>query len=98
MMINNNIDNSDTEILESVENGEWTSIPNADDMKKHLMQVAAETAIADYRINISVLQRDVEVLKTKALEEGIPYQMLVTSILHKYVTGKLIEPQRSFAS
>ena len=92
------INNGDTEIINSVENGEWTPVPNADDIKKRLIQAATETAIADYRINISMLQRDVEVLKTKALEEGIPYQMLVTSILHKYVTGKLIEPHRSFAS
>ncbi|SIR09195.1 hypothetical protein SAMN05920897_1381, partial [Alkalispirochaeta americana] len=43
----------------------------------------------DYRINIRISKRDVEALKTKALEEGIPYQTLVTSILHKYVTGNL---------
>jgi predicted DNA binding CopG/RHH family protein len=92
------VNNSDTDIIDSVEKGEWISIPNADAVKQRLMQAAAETAIADYRLNISMLKRDVEVLKTKALEEGIPYQMLVTSILHKYVTGKLIEPHRSLAS
>lgn len=94
----NNIRQSETEMIESVENGEWKSIPNIDDMKKRLMQAAAETAIADYRINLSLSKRDVEVFKTKALEEGIPYQMLMTSILHKYITGKLIEPQRSVAA
>ncbi len=90
-----NIYTDDTEIIESVENGEWRSIPKIDDMKKRLMQAAAETAMTDYRIDLSISKRDVEVLKTKALEEGIPYQILMTSILHKYVTGKLVEPQRS---
>jgi predicted DNA binding CopG/RHH family protein len=61
--------------------------------KKRLMQAAAETAAKDYQINISVSKRDAEALKTKALEEGIPYQELVTSILHKYVTGIIIERQ-----
>lgn len=97
-MINNIHNNSDTEIIESVENGEWSSIPHIEDMKKRLMQAATETAIADYRIHISMSKRDVEVLKTKALEEGIPYQMLMTSILHKFVTGKLIESQRSLVA
>lgn len=59
-MMMNNINSSDTEIIESVENGEWRSIPNAEDMKKRLMQAAAETAIADYRININMSKRDVK--------------------------------------
>ncbi len=42
-------------------------------------------------MNIRIAQRDLEGLKTKALEEGMPYQTLVASILHKYVTGKLKE-------
>jgi len=47
--------------------------------------------VHDYRINVRISKRDVEALKTRALEEGIPYQTLVTSILHNYVTGKLEE-------
>ena len=81
----------DKEIIESIENGEWKSIENLEDMKKKLIVAASETAIKDYRINVRISKRDVEALKTRALEEGIPYQTLVTSILHKYVTGKLEE-------
>lgn len=84
-------DNTDNEIMESVENGEWKSIPNYNEMKRNLMKAASETALKDYRINVRISKRDVEALKTKALEEGIPYQTLVTSILHKYVTGNLSE-------
>ena len=79
------------EIIESIENGEWRSIDNLEDMKKKLIIAASETAIKDYRINVRISKRDVEALKTRALEEGIPYQTLVTSILHKFVTGKLEE-------
>jgi len=84
-------DYTDNEIMESVENGEWKSVSNIDEMKRILMKAASETALKDYRINVRISKRDVEALKTKALEEGIPYQTLVTSILHKYVTGNLKE-------
>jgi predicted DNA binding CopG/RHH family protein len=81
----------DKEIIESIENGEWSSIDNLEEIKRRLTIAASETAIKDYRINVRISKRDVEALKTRALEEGIPYQTLVTSILHKYVTGKLEE-------
>jgi len=77
--------------MQSIENDEWTSVSNFDEIKQNLMKAAAETAIKDYRINVRISKRDVEALKTKALEDGIPYQTLVTSILHKYVTGRLKE-------
>jgi predicted DNA binding CopG/RHH family protein len=81
------------ELISSVENEEWTSVSDVDSFKKRLMQAAAETAAKDCQINVRVSKRDAEALKTKALEEGIPYQVLVTSILHKYVTGRIIERQ-----
>lgn len=77
------------ELIESVETGEWKSVPNLEQLKKDLKVAARKTAIKDYRINIRISKRDVEALKTKALEEGVPYQTLVASILHKYVTGSL---------
>jgi predicted DNA binding CopG/RHH family protein len=82
------------ELMTSIENEEWTSVSDFNLFKKRLMQAASETAAKDYQINVSVSKRDAEALKTKALEEGIPYQELVTSILHKYVTGRIVERQR----
>ncbi len=79
------------DLINSVEAGEWTSASNLNSMKDRLVKAASETALKDYRINVRISKRDVEALKTKALEEGIPYQTLVTSILHKYVTGKIVE-------
>ena len=81
------------EVAESVERNEWSSVTNLQSMKDRLVQAASETALKDYRINIRISKRDVEALKTKALEEGIPYQTLVTSILHKYVTGRIVEKE-----
>lgn len=84
-------DNEEYEIQSSLEKGEWNSSKNLSDFRQKLVQAAEETALKDYRINVRISKRDVEALKTKALEEGIPYQTLVTSILHKYVTGKIVE-------
>ena len=92
----NNVE--EREIIDSVENDKWTSVSNLSSMKERLMQAATETALKDYRINVRISKRDVEALKTKAMEEGIPYQTLVTSILHKYVTGRIVEKkEKTFA-
>ncbi len=88
----------ESELINSVEAGEWTSVPHLSAMKERLIKAASETSLKDYRINVRISKRDVEALKTKALEEGIPYQTLVTSILHKYVTGRIIEKsEKTFA-
>jgi predicted DNA binding CopG/RHH family protein len=87
-------EHEEKELIASVENEELTSVSDVNSFKNRLMQAAAETAAKDYQINVSVSKRDAEALKTKALEEGIPYQELVTSILHKYVTGRIVERQR----
>ncbi len=79
------------ELLDSIENNEWKPVKDFAGIKASLEKAAAETAMKDYRMNIRISKRDVEALKTKALEEGIPYQTLVTSILHKYITGNLID-------
>lgn len=81
----------ESELMAAVEAGQWTSAPNFLALKEKLQQAATETALKDHRINVRISKRDVEALKTKALEEGIPYQTLVTSILHKFVTGKMVE-------
>ncbi|CAK8718301.1 Antitoxin [Candidatus Electronema halotolerans] len=86
-------EHEEKELIASVENEEWTSVSDLDSFKKRLMRAAAETTAKDYQINVRVSKRDAEALKTKALEEGIPYQELVTSILHKYVTGRIVERQ-----
>ncbi len=56
---------------------------------KELKAAADETFKKDRRINIRITSRDLEGLQRRALEEGVPYQTLVSSILHKYVSGSL---------
>jgi len=83
--------NTEKELEKTIENDEWQSVSNLSEMKKQFKAAAKSTLLKDQRMNIRIAQRDLEGLKTKALEEGMPYQTLVSSILHKYVTGKLKE-------
>ncbi len=77
------------ELIASVERGEWKPVK---DMEKEIARhrlMARETMKKDQRINVRLTRHDLISLKTRAVHEGIPYQTLVTSVLHKYVTGQL---------
>ena len=83
----------ESDLLKTIEHDEWESVKNLSEMKSRLEQAAKNTMLKDQRMNIRIAQRDLEGLKTKALEEGIPYQTLVSSVLHKYLSGRLIEKE-----
>ena len=85
------LDKEEKELLKSIESGKWSSVKNIETYKKHLQDVARRTMLKDKRMNIRISSRDLNRLKVRALEEGIPYQTLVSSILHKYLIGKLKE-------
>ena len=84
-----NLDNEDREYIDSLENGEWRSAKNQKALLLELKETASNTMAKDQRMNIRIGKRDLEGIKAKALEEGMPYQTLVASIIHKYVNGKL---------
>ncbi|HQQ87853.1 MAG TPA: hypothetical protein PLA72_07610 [Smithellaceae bacterium] len=85
------LDNNEKDILGSYENGEWIEVPDMkDEIKKHV-DYAKSTTRKDKRVNIRMSQRDLESLQRKALEEGIPYQTLISSLLHKFINGRLVE-------
>ncbi len=93
-MANNKIayfDEEEKELIESVERGEWETISGKDlkNRKKEAQTYAEGTLKKDKRVNIRISERDLKNLKIKALEEGIPYQTLVSMVLHKYLSGKL---------
>jgi predicted DNA binding CopG/RHH family protein len=80
----------DLAMLESSKQDEWQS--DAPPESLQAFQAYGLTAMArDKRITIRISSRDLEELQIKALEEGMPYQTLITSILHKYVSGRLTE-------
>ena len=58
---------------------------------------ARATGIKDRRVNIRLSSGDLSDMQVKALEEGVPYQTLIASVLHKHVTGRLTEPPERLA-
>jgi predicted DNA binding CopG/RHH family protein len=79
------------DLLESIEKGEWKSAKKKASIMQELSETAVNTMLKDQRMNIRIGKRDLDGIKEKAFEQGIPYQTLVASIIHKYVTGKLKE-------
>lgn len=77
-------------LLDAVESGEFESVLN-EKRRRELERAAADTFRKDKRINIRISNRDLMAVQARALEEGIPYQTLVSSIIHKYVSGSLRE-------
>ena len=90
-MTNNKLNNEEKEILESYEQGEWKSVPNLEERKKELKEYAKATIRKDKRLNIRISSRDLNELQRKAIHEGLPYQTYISSILHKFINGRLIE-------
>ena len=85
------IDDYDLEILNSYEKGGLKSVATKAELAK-FKAAARATAIKDRRVNIRLSSGDLSDIQVIALEEGIPYQTLIASVLHKYVSGRLAEP------
>lgn len=77
------LDDEEKQLLEEVERGEWKPVKDFAKRKKELMQIAKNTSNKTKNINIRLTARDLYKLKAKAVREGIPYQTLASSILHK---------------
>jgi predicted DNA binding CopG/RHH family protein len=84
------LDQEEKKVLEDFESGKYKSVLT-DKRKKQLADAAENTFKKDKRINIRLSSRDLEALQRRALREGVPYQTLVSSVLHKYVSGSLKE-------
>lgn len=79
------------DLLGSFENGEWRSVPNLKNEIERYASSAAATLSKDKRINIRLSSRDLEDVQMRAAEEGMPYQTLIASVIHKYVSGRLFD-------
>ena len=79
------------ELLASYENEEWQSAKGVKEQAAQYRAYARATLRKDKRVNIRISEKDLLDLQKRALHEGIPYQTLISSVLHKYVTGALAE-------
>jgi len=87
------IDAYEEEVLVAFEEGKLDSVATKEELAR-FKAAARSTAIKDRRVNIRLSSGDLSDIQVKALEEGVPYQTLIASVLHKYVTGRLAERPR----
>ena len=84
------LDAYETDILKAFESGKMRSVATKAELAK-FREAARATAIKDRRVNIRLSSGDLADIQVRALEEGMPYQTLIASVLHKYVSGRLAE-------
>jgi len=82
------LDKDELKLAESIENEEWISDLTKKE-KKQYEEYARYSLSKRKRINIRMSERDLKKIQAKAIEEGIPYQSLISMLIHKYNEGKL---------
>ena len=85
------LDIEEQDILESFDRGEWKTVTGVIQERKKLQDAAKKTLRKDARINIRMSSKDLSDVQVFAAQEGIPYQTLISSIIHKFVSGRLTE-------
>lgn len=84
---NYKLTNEENQLLKEVEAGEWKSVKNLKSELKRYQEIARNTLNKVRNINLRVSEKTLRKLRNKAVDEGIPYQTLASSILHKYVNA-----------
>ena len=87
------IDDEEKELFDSLENDEWKPVKNFEEEKAKAVSAARNTLKKDKRINLRLTEKDYHQIQIKAIEEGIPYQSLISSLIHKYLNGSLTVKQ-----
>ena len=89
--MNDSLNAEERDILERFERGELPSAPSAEQEIAAAHQAARSTFNKTKRVNLRVTERDFNLAHSRAREEGIPYQTLLSSVIHKYLSGRLTE-------
>ena len=85
------LDKFEKDINNSYENNEWKSVKNVSQRISKYQSIAKIHLKKEKRINIRISEKDLEDIQRNAITQGLPYQTWISSIIHKYNTGLLIE-------
>lgn len=83
------IDQEEKELMESIKRDEWQSVSNLEEEKEKAVAAVRNTLKKDKRINLRLTQKDYYQIQIRAIEEDIPYQTLISSLVHQYLNGTL---------
>ena len=89
--VENNLSEEERELLELVERGELVQVPNVEQEMEYARRAARNTLNKTKRVNLRMTERDFNLAHARANEEGIPYQTLLSSVIHKYLSGRMTE-------
>ncbi|WP_420439654.1 antitoxin [Candidatus Palauibacter sp.] len=89
--MNDRLSPEEREILDRFERGELRRVVGVEDEMESARQAARATFRKTRRVNLRVTERDFDLAHARAREEGIPYQTLLSSVIHKYLSGRLTE-------
>ncbi|HCE44644.1 MAG TPA: antitoxin [Lentisphaeria bacterium] len=84
-----NMTKEEKNLLDSVERGEWKRISDFQSESARYSNAARAALRKDNRVNIRMAERDLLRFKKTAMREGLPYQTLISSVLHKYINGRI---------
>ena len=85
------LDSYEKEILDAFEQGTLKSVTDPEAEMADALEAAKNTFNKNKRVNLRITEQDFDLAHIRALEDGIPYQTLLSSIIHKYLTGRLVE-------
>ena len=83
--------NEEKELFISLERNEWKQIPHFEKERRRYEKAARATFRKDKRINIRISEKDLINIQKRAVIEGLPYQTFISSIIHKFIGGRLVE-------
>lgn len=90
-MKKNKLDHNEQNILNSLDRGEWQPVARREEAIDRHVGYAKNTLTKDRRVNIRISSKDLEELQAIAVEDGLPYQTLMASVLHRFVSGRLVD-------
>jgi predicted DNA binding CopG/RHH family protein len=92
------LDRYEKQVLSAFESGQLKSVVTSEASLRRYREYARATLAKNARVNIRMSTKDLSDIQTRAAEEGMPYQTLMASVLHKFATGRLVEKKPSAAS
>jgi predicted DNA binding CopG/RHH family protein len=91
MMKTSNLDKEERDLVASFERGEWKSVENLEQEREQHRQIARNTLRKDKRVTVRISSKDFEDIRAIAAEDGIPYQTLISSVLRRFASGRLMD-------
>ena len=83
------LDKEEAALEKEIENGEWVTVPDMENEISKIRVQAHNFQNKNKKINLRLSDWDYNKIKIKAVQEGLPYQTLISGLIHKYVTGQL---------